>query len=72
MKWLKDFKRMIDDSPEITDPELYRAFPELKGDSRRMDAALIYWKYGVVAEEFKTRWQKLWTRIIRVVAPAIG
>lgn len=72
MRWLKDFKRMIDDRPEISDAELFRAFPELKGDGGRMDAALLYWKYGVVADEYKTRWQKLWQTIRVITARAIG
>lgn len=63
---------MLEDAPEITDAELYRAFPELRSDPKRMDAALLYWKYGIVADEFKTRWQKLWQKIKILVAPAIG
>jgi hypothetical protein len=59
MRWLKKFKEILDNNPEITDAELFRAFPELKSDPQRMDAALMYWKYDAIPVEFMPWWRKM-------------
>lgn len=63
MRWLKKFKKTVDTNPEVTDAELFRAFPELKYEQKRMDAALMYWKHGAVAVEFLPWWQKLFNKL---------
>lgn len=66
MRWLKQFKDILDKNPEITDAELFRAFPELKNDQERMTWALVYWHDREIVPEFQPWWkkvlQKLWNR----------
>ncbi len=62
MRWLDDFKKMIDNNPEVSDGELFRAFPELQFKEERMNAALLYWNRGIVVPEFKNK--TVWHRII--------
>lgn len=61
MRWLKDFKSLLENNPDVTDAELFRAFPELRFDQQRLNGALLYWRYGIVAEYFKKI--TLWDRI---------
>lgn len=62
MKWLQQFKAVIDSQPFVTDAELYRAFPELQYKPERMDAALLFWHLGIVAPEFTEPKKTLWQR----------
>lgn len=65
MKWLKQFKDILDNNPGTTDIELFRAFPELQGSQERLSAALLYWRFGIIAEEFKR--VPLWKRLIKSI-----
>jgi hypothetical protein len=65
MKWLEDFKEMVDNNPEMSDGELFRAFPELQFNQDRLTWALVYWHDQVVVPEFMpaVRKETIWQRI---------
>jgi hypothetical protein len=68
MKWLQQFKEIVDNNPGVSDIELFKAFPELKGKPELLTAALMYWRYEVVAEEFKK--QSAWSRFVKLISDA--
>lgn len=69
MKWLQRFKEIVDNNPDVSDIELFKAFPELKGKPELMTAALMYWRYEVVADEFKKR--SVWSRFVKLLKDGI-
>lgn len=68
MKWLQQFKEIVDNNPDVSDIELFKAFPELKGKPELLTAAFMYWRYEVVAEEFKK--QSAWSRFVKYISNA--
>jgi hypothetical protein len=65
MEWLERFKKVLEVCPEIQDDQLFAIFPELENSPERMDAALIFWKAGIVADDFKPKipfWKK-WLKL---------
>lgn len=69
MKWLQQFKEIVDNNPDVSDIELFKSFPELKGKPELLTAALMYWRYEVVAEEFKK--QSAWSRFVKFISNGI-
>lgn len=70
MKWLKQFKEIVDNNPDVSDLDLFRSFPELKGRQDLLSAAFLYWRYEIVAEEFIK--EPIWKRIVKYILNGIG
>jgi len=49
----------------MSDAELFRAFPELKGEQRLLTYALLYWRHGIIVDEFRK--DSIWLRCKKAI-----